>query len=46
MCGHELGGPGGLPCDNTDEHPGHGKGCTHTGTWAPDDSDLTEATDE
>ncbi|CAI9417218.1 hypothetical protein HIDPHFAB_02965 [Nocardioides sp. T2.26MG-1] len=46
MCGHELGGPGGLPCDNKDEHPGKGRGCTHTGSTAPDRHDLTEAHDD
>lgn len=46
MCAHELGGPGGLPCDNPNAHTGGGKGCTHTGSWAPDNSDRTEATDD
>jgi hypothetical protein len=46
MCTHELGGPGGLPCDNPNRHPGDGKGCTHTGTSAPDRHDLTEAHDD
>ena len=42
-CTHTLGG---LPCDNADEHPGDGKGCTHSSAWAADKHTESEARDE
>jgi hypothetical protein len=44
MCDHYL-GP--LPCDNPEPHKGGdaGQGCTHTGSWAPDRHDQSEASE-
>lgn len=43
MCDHLLGN---LPCDNTAEHPGEGKGCTHMGLSGAHDAKTDEVCDD